>query len=183
MTGFITEAGRLRNGDRFRCAPDRRSDFLSNESGGGTNANGNYSVTPATFSYGPSAGENWTVERLIIHIGDTGSFSSDEYGNTGSALSNGFDVEVVDSGDNVIKKLNGARPFTTNGELGSVCYDVSNLGAGTGGNDAILVRWTFSKAGSPIRLRGDDGWKVRVVLNDDFSGLAKHTFFLDCYLS
>lgn len=183
MSGFITEGGRPRSGDRFRCAPDRRSNYLANESGGATNANGNYSVTPATFSIGPSASENWTVERLIIYVADTGQFSASEYGNTGSALANGFDVEVVDSGDNVISTLNGSRPFTTNGDLGAVCYDVNNIGSGSGGDDAILVRWTFSKAGSPIRLRGDEGWKVRVVLSDDFSGLSAHTFFLDCYLT
>lgn len=166
---------------RSRCVPDRISDFLSNEVGGGTNANGDYSATPATFSYGPPAGENWIIERMIIYISDSGQFSASEYGNMGSALTNGFDVDVVDSGSTIIKTMNGSRGFTTNGDLGACCYDVNNIGSGTGGDDAILVRWTFSRAGAPVRLLGASGWKIRVLLSDDFSGLAVHTFFIDGY--
>lgn len=179
--GTITRDGNLEPNVRTRCVDDRISDYLANEVGGGTSANGDYSVTPATFSYGPGAGVNWIIERMIIYIADTGAFSADEYGNTGSALSNGYDVKIVDSGGD-IKTLNGSRPFTTNGDIGAVCYDVNNIGSGSSGADAILVRWTFSKAGAPIRLLGDNGGKISITFSDNLSALTAHTFFIDGYI-
>ena len=157
----------------------RISGFFT-DSGAGIQATGDYSVTPETFSLGPPAGESWIVERLIVYIGDGGSFSANEYGDIAGGLTNGYLVKVVDSGGDVLT-LNDGLPFTTNGRLGSVCYDVNNVGSGAAGADAITVRWTFSRAGAPLRLIGDNGEAISITFSDNLSLLTEHTFFIDGY--
>ena len=178
--GLVTEHGDAWGGvDISVTSPftKRRSQFLRNESGGDFDAIGDYSVTPATFSAGPSAGEEWLVYRAIILIEDVGGFAASEYGN-GSELTNGWRMTIHDGGGEILDLQDG-HPFTTNANMGAHCYDVNNVGAGGGGDDALLVRWTFSRAGSPLHLFGDSGHKMAIVFNDDFSGLTHHSIWID----
>ncbi len=165
----------------IRKVENRISDFMS-DGAGVVNANGDYATTPTTFIFGPPEGEIWIVERMIIHIGDLGgAYSASEYGNLGIALPNGYNIEVRNTDDELLACLNGCKPFTNNGNVGAVCYDVANIGAGAGGADAINIRWTFAKAGSPLRLIGDEMQEIRILFTDDLSGLTEHTFFVDGY--
>ena len=161
----------------------RISDYLSLDGLGVTyEATGNYSGGGAeTFSMGPAAGAVWVIERMMITVAANGAFSANKYG-IGAELTNGYDVLVTDTGG-TLSTLNGAIPFTTNGGLGSTCYDVINIGGGQGGgaSDAIFVRWTFSKAGSAVRLIGNDSGKIEITFNDDLTGLTSHRFFIDGY--
>ena len=50
------------------------------------------------------------------------------------------------------------------------------------GNDQLIARWTFSKAGRPIRLVGDNNERLEVVLNDDFTGLVHQYFVVQGYI-
>ena len=179
--GLVTLNGKAYEdgaGSVIPATTKRISGFLEN--GGGIQATGDYSVTPATFELGPAAGEVWQVTRFIAYIADGGSFSSTEYGDIPDGLANGYDVKVTDSGGDVLT-LNGGLKIQTNGDFGALCYDVNNIGSGAGGNDAIAVRWTFAKAGSPLRLVGDNSEKISIEFSDNLSLLNKHTFFIDGY--
>ena len=155
----------------------RKSQFLRNESGGGYEITGDYSVTPATFSAGPAAGEEWLITRAVILIEDVGSFAASEYGNM-AELSNGWRMAIHDGGGEILD-LNDGHTFTTNANIGAHCYDVNNVGAGGGGDDGLLVRWSFDRAGAPLHLYGDSGHKIAVVFNDDYTGLTHHSIWID----
>lgn len=180
MGGFVSEHGDVWGGlDIATTTPftKRRSQYLRNESGGAYEITGNYSVTPATFSAGPAAGEEWLVYRAIILIEDVGSFAADEYGN-GSELTNGWHLAIHDGGGEIYD-LQDSSEFTNNANIGSHCYDVKTLGNGGGGDDALLARWSFDRAGAPLHLFGDSGHKLVAVFNDDFSGLTHHSIWID----
>lgn len=148
----------------------------TNGDGTGTkNANGDYSSTADEFYLAPSAGEIMRIRRLMISIGDTSGMQAQEYGNLGSALSNGISLSYVSDRLGTIDLMDGV-PVLTNSQWGDLCYDVARKSWGAG-NELLLARWTFVKAGEYLRLNGDKSDKLSITFNDDFSGLLSHYFF------
>ena len=148
---------------------------------GGTNAIGDYSTgtgsSGETFIIQPPADEDWRIERMMIHIQDTGVFAAEEYGST-SALTNGVAVRVeTDTG--TVYDLTDVT-VKTNAQWGRQCYDtrIDTWGAG---DEFLSARWTFGKAGYPIRLDGTNGERLAVYLQDDMSNLVAHSFFVNGY--
>lgn len=159
------------------------SRFLdTNGDGTGTkNAIGNYSGAVTKFKLTPAAGEIFRVARLIISIEDTNGMTAAEYGNLGSALTNGVLVRV-ENGAGTVLDLTDGDPIITNAEFGSYCFDVTVKSWGqTPDDDLLVARWTFAKYEQMIRLVGDRGEFLSVVLNDDFSGLIAHKFMAQGY--
>jgi len=161
--------------------PEPLFQFLSSTgkgaSTGGTNAVGNYSTATGssgeTFILQPPSSEDWRIERMLVHIRDTGVFAAGEYGST-SALTNGVVVRVeTDTG--TVYDLTDVS-VKTNAQWGRQCYDarVDTWGVG---DEFLNARWTFSKAGYPIRLDGTQGQRLAVYLQDDLSNLTDHTFY------
>jgi len=147
--------------------------FLENTAGAHI-ANGDYSGAAETF-YFQDVKRECVIHRMIVSIEDTSGFVADEYGNLGSALGNGVHVLVSDANDEVLCNLTDGNPIKTSAQWGKFCYDVTLKSWGsTPSNEFILVRWTFAKAGTPLFLRAGD--KMKVVLNDNLSGLVSHTF-------
>lgn len=143
-------------------------------------ANGNYSGAAEIFYIQPGAGEIYRLQRMIVSLEDTNGFSAQEYGNLGSALTNGITVRVQnDSG--TVYELTDGDPVKTNAKWGAFCYDV-DLKTWGAGDEFLLVRWTFSRTGQPMRLVGDNNERLEVVLNDDFSGLVDQTFIVQGYI-
>jgi len=153
----------------------------TNGDGTGTkNANGNYSGGATDFYIQPPASTIYRIARLIVSVEDTSGFSAAEYGNTGSALSNVIHIETQDGGGTIVDYDNGV-PIKTNAEWGRVCYD-ADLKTWGAGNELLLVRWTYTKSGSFIRLDGDSSEKFVVTLNDDLTGLISHYFLVQGYI-
>ncbi len=136
--------------------------------GSTVNANGDYSITATDFKY-TATKDDTRIERMIIYIEDTG-IQTGRYGGS-TAVTNG--VKTFVSRNSVKTYLHPDLPVTSNGEWSSLCYDVSWLNFGSG-NDAIIVRWTFGKSGTPIVLKTGD--EIGVELNDDFTALVQHIF-------
>ena len=84
-------------------------------------------------------------------------------------------IQLKNSSDVVLLDLTDGLPIKKNADFGRVCYDqkISNIGAGT---DIIQVRWTFARAGAPLKM--EDGDKLVITFNDDFTGLTDHTFMV-----
>ncbi|NIP35080.1 MAG: hypothetical protein GWN97_09810 [Thermoplasmata archaeon] len=61
---------------------------------------------------------------------------------------------------------------------GRFCFDVADHTFGTGDN-FVQVRWTFSKAGVPIKLV--PGESINFIINDNLSTLVAHTFAVQGY--
>ena len=148
----------------------------TNGDGTGTkNANGNYSVTEDIFYIQPATNQTFDLQRIIVCIEDTNGMQAEEYGNLGSALSNGVTIRLQDDSGTLLDLTDGI-PITTNASWGMRCYDadVKSWGAG---DEILLVRWTFtSHFGHPLRLNGSKNERLEIVLNDDLSGLVAHYF-------
>ncbi len=153
---------------------------VAGDGSGNSVANGDYSSAPEEFFCQPAAGSVILVNRMIISIADAvGSFDAGNYGAL-AALTNGVQVKVLDDDDNVLMDLTDAVPIKTNAQWGQLCFDVDLKDWGTigTGDGLLLVRWTFSKAGNPIRLVGDNGHRLAVILNDDLQGLTSQLFLI-----
>jgi hypothetical protein len=152
----------------------------TNGDGTGTkNANVNGSVTPVVFKISPPSAGKIVLARLIVEVRDTGVFSAEKYGNL-ATLTNGMQVGFVDdSTGELVTDYTDGLPVKYNAGWGGLCYDVSLKTWGVG-DEVLLVRWTFERAGiSPILAPGGDAFGVRV--RDDLTGLVEHYFHVQGY--
>jgi hypothetical protein len=134
---------------------------------------GNYSAgSIEEFYIQPASGEAYVINRMSVHVRDAGNFSSSFYGVT-AALSTGIRVLITTSADvticdltelDRIKDANDWMAYATG-------FDYRDLGAGDNSFNAV---WDFSASGVPFVL--NDQEKFKVILNDDFTGLRRHTF-------
>ena len=147
--------------------------FLSDNgaSNGNKNMNGDYSITPDEFYFTVANGPGAIINRLTFHIEDTTGIQYEEYGNLGSALTNGYTIKVKDdSGSDVLDLCDGTL-IKSNADIGKYCYDIGIIGVGAG-DDMLQARWTLSKTGQPLFL--PNGYRLSITLNDDFTGLIEH---------
>lgn len=140
------------------------------EAGGSRDANVDGSSTPVEFSYTADDTRMW-IYRLMVSVKDAGSFDADLYGN-GEILANGIDLEVVTAGGETHDLLDG-EPIKANADWG-ICHDVRYFDIGPAADNYLLVRWTFARAGRPLRLGLGDKLLARV--NDDLTGLTGQWF-------
>lgn len=156
----------------------------TNGDGSGTSAaNGDYSVTPGLFFIQPPTAETYRLHRMIINIEDTAITDAAGYGGIG-ALTNGISVHVEDGGVETID-LTGGVNIKSNAHWGRMCYDVQSVAFGAS-TKTVQVRWTFSKAGGPITLYGNnvdgaasgDNHRLVVTCNDNLTGLVDHRFMV-----
>jgi len=149
----------------------------TNGDGTGTKtANGNYAAAAEEFYIQPAEWQTLSLARLIVYAEDTGGMDNGSYGN-GITLTNG--IRVILTKDGVDTDLDGGLAIKSNGQWKRLCYDEHIDSAGSG-NDSMAVRWTFTKAGQELKISGSD--KLRVILNDDFTGLIDHTFLVQGYI-
>jgi hypothetical protein len=127
----------------------------------------------------PSAGQVLVVQRLLVHIEDAGPFNADNYGGLAGALGTGHLIKIYRAGAAHTDLTDGVE-IQANADWGKYCFDVTNQNFGAG-NDFLQARWTFSKSGRPITLNGDNDDSLRVLLQDDFTGLVDHSFMVQGY--
>jgi hypothetical protein len=152
---------------------------------GTNNANGDYRAVPdgtgeEIFFIQPAPGEIFRIERMIVSVRDSAGFRADKYGDISGGLSTGIEIRVQSDGGTIVSLTNGIN-IKTNGDWAGVCYD-ANLYKEGSGDDYLAVRWTFSRAGYPLRLVGDDNERLEIVLNDNLSGLVHHYFQVQGYI-
>ena len=141
---------------------------------GTSNAVGDYSGGGAEeFYIQAQSGESLDLHRVLIYIEDSGAFRADHYGVLGNALANGIEVEKQSSTGTVIESLTNGLPIKTNASWGRLSYDLNFVSFGAG-NNYVMCRWTFAKAGHHLTLR--NGEKLVFKLNDNFTGIVQHTF-------
>jgi len=119
------------------------------------------------------------LTRLIIYVEDGSGFKADLYGLL-TALTNGWALKIRDGADAEVLDLTDGVVVKTNSRIGAFCFDVDVKSWGVGvGNEGLVARWTFEKAGSPLYLPA--GYRLVVELNDNFTGLVHHTFQVQGY--
>lgn len=135
-------------------------------------------VAPIQYYIQPPPGEQWYIHRLLVSYKDGSGFSADEWGSTGSILTNGISIGVYsgDSGEDKILEMTGDPDLQlqTNAAWGIMFYDV-DLKTWAGGSEWIVGRWSFFKDDyspdgfSGIVIDGDKKQRLALVLRDDMT--------------
>lgn len=111
------------------------------------------------------------VRRAVIFVEDTGNFQASQFGAL-PQLTNGIDFAVYDDDDTIRSDLLGGIPIRSNAGWSRYMYDVQYLSFGSGSN-YFVCRWTFERAGRPLRVSSDN--YIGVQINDDLTGLDEFT--------
>ncbi len=125
-------------------------------------------LSPVVYHITPPAGVEWDITRLISHIEDSTAMDDGLFGGMG-ALTNGIVVRV---NNGIYKNIMNVK---TNGEFEERAYNreyIAKPPAGTG--HAMNVRRTFAgqeKNGVTIRLSGDLGDELQIIIQDDLTDL------------
>jgi hypothetical protein len=167
--------------------------YLSNpaETGGtdaSINAVGNYSITPADFRLEPGPTEVFQVAALLVHIRDADCSNSGSYGGI-SALTNGINIVVTDNANGPLYSLTlptadpgdggpwaSLGPIKTNADWGHYGGIDAMTSVFASGDEWINVIMRFDLSGTYLRVDGASDYSFQVELNDDFTGLTRHTF-------
>lgn len=136
------------------------------------------SVTPVRFKQGPPPGEVWQFTRMLFAIRDGGSFDSGGWGNRTSPLDNGVTAGVFIN--NTERNLTPI-PWKSHFDLAAISYDVDPQSFGQG-DEYVVMRLTFTKAGQNIRLNGDNGDYVWIDINDDLEYLVEQRAMMQGFI-
>jgi len=152
----------------------------TNGDGTGTkNAIGDYSSAEEIFYSQPTSPKVVRLTRLIVCVEDDSPFRMDHYGKN-IGLTNGIVVRVKSDSGVTMNLTDDDFKIKTNAGWAQYCYDAEIFNVGSG-NDFLKVRWDFLQMGYPIKVGGSENYRLEVVLNDDFTGLAGHTFLAQGY--
>lgn len=139
--------------------------------------------TVSYASFQPSATSTFRAVRMIVHIEDGAGADQSEYGAMGASLTTGLYLRVANTASNatIIDLLSG-KSIVKNADYGRYCYDVNLLSWGaTPTNEAVQARWTFERAGVPLRLEGSKSEGIVLTVQDTFAALVDHTFCIQGY--
>lgn len=125
------------------------------------------SVTTVVSKTKPPAGVKWDITRVMVHIEDDTAMDSGRFGGI-AALTNGV---VLRMKDGTYQNIYNVK---TNGELSQRSYDLRYDEKAPAGVFGLTSRTTFagpSKHGVTIRLDGDTGDEIQLLIQDDLTGL------------
>ena len=131
------------------------------------NMNVDGSSTTAIYHVTPPAGQIWDITRLIFVIEDDSAMDTAKFGGM-NALTNGV---VLRMHNGIIKNIFNVK---TNGELASRSYDLVYDDKAPAGVFGLRCRTTFagqSKRGVTIRLYGDSGDELQLLIQDNLTDL------------
>lgn len=157
------------------------SQFLDTQGDGdGTeNAIGDYSTVEGIFKITAQPGDVLKICRVLISIVDAGINNADVYAGAG-VLSNGIHMYVTDPDGAIAYTLTDKdHAVTTIGHWSHYCFDINVIDGFASGEDHVIFRWTFKKAGRCVELL--PGWSLVMALNDSFTTLTSHMFLAQGY--
>lgn len=141
---------------------------------GDVQAIGDYSAEMVEF-FVTNPSRSLHISTMTIAVRDVGLFTQEGYGSL-TALPNGIRVNVKDDKSDVILDMTGGMPIRSNAAWALMTFEASPLPQGPG-DGFFGVRWAFGReSGSDIILL--PGHRLSVELNDDFTGLISHAFFI-----
>jgi hypothetical protein len=129
-------------------------------------------TNPAVYKFTMPAGRSGTLQRVCMLLVD-GSIDLTKFGGL-TARTNGLKVYTETAGGTIITNYTTDITIKKSGDFvlfaGPDAGTVNELG---GTDDAQLIRWTFSKAGMPIRLNAGESFNIAV--QDDITSLTEFT--------
>jgi hypothetical protein len=141
---------------------------------GTVDATGDYSAAEVEFYIQPSYDQSYVIKQVILHIGDEKIDNMAAYGDM-PALTNGIYAFVADPIKDlwrfpVIGQVVDNHDFSTFVHL----HTLEPLKP-----TVLYVVFDFvEKTGSPVTLSGQREQRFGLRLNDDFTGLTEHVFFV-----
>lgn len=133
----------------------------------------NGSVTPQEFYIAPNTNQKGDMHRIIIAITDNADMDFETFGGI-AALTNGVVLRVKNS-DGSYRIL---QNFKTNGQFERFAFDARYFVNNGGGTRGFTCRSSFGgpdKHGAVIRLDGDLGERLELLVQDDLSALTSFT--------
>ena len=146
--------------------------FSSDGVGGGTfNMNGVYTagLDNGVFHITPAVGQTIYIARVMLHIQDT-NIAAEKYGN--ETLTNGV-LFQAGHGTTIDWDIGAGISMKSAAEWSHHMHDLHYQEFGTG-DEAVSGRMTFTRMGGHLRLIGDKREFIRLVNQDDMSGLVMH---------
>ena len=125
-------------------------------------------TSPMKFIVKPLAGEEIDFTRILIEMthgsaGDNGLFGDQ------TALTNGV---VIRGYSGLEDKFRSLTVWKTNSDIAVDVYDITYSNrSGGGGSYGTNSRGTFQKTGAVVRLNGDNGDYMEILIQDDLTGL------------
>lgn len=142
--------------------------FIKRLSNGVTdNMNVNGSITPEVFKIAPPAGQKWRIARWMLSITDQKGFDVGTFGANG-LLTNGIMPRIKIGGVTSDMLDFGIR---SNGDIAATAFDMDLYTFGNT-DDILTGRLSFTRMGQFIRLDGDSGDELQVVIRDDLTTLT-----------
>ena len=120
------------------------------------------------FHAKPGAGVKWDITRMLFFLEGTAAMDNGKFGDIAS-LTNGI---VVRKKDGTYKNIFNAK---NNGDFATRAYDITYDAKAPAGTTAVRVRRTFAgpdKNGVTIRLDGDAGDELEILIRDDLTGMV-----------
>lgn len=162
------------------CEPGEYVGKYLRDSNGSANMAVNGDVTPVEFSFSPSEGFTFFLERFIFALTDiTKEWAANEFG-TRPALTKGLLLYITNpNGDiaNDLLDLSGGltdspEAIQTNGGFFTLAGTQTQPG-----KNGLAIEYIMSRATGdrPIIIR--EGWKVVMVVQDDLAGSGALDFF------
>lgn len=137
------------------------------------------SGTQQIFKITPPAGTIYRIARMLIYIQDGSGFAAAEYGNLGTTLTTGIGLRIHNGTTTVLDLMDGVK-VQQNADWARCCYD-ANLVTWGAGDEFLVVRWTFERAGQMLRLDGDATESLEILIDDNLTGLTSQYFQVQGY--
>jgi len=121
-------------------------------------------AAPVVYEVKPPSDEVWHLTRILMSITDQTAMDDALFGGIG-ALTNG--VTIIESRVSESTFSN----WRSNSSFKEDMYDVSYSTKAPSGYFGLTCRWTFKNAGVAVRLVGSRGDSLKILIQDDLTGL------------
>lgn len=125
-------------------------------------------TTPQSFKIAPDAGSVWHITRILIEMTHATAGDNGLFGNL-AALANGV---VLRRYDGLTSTYGTFTVWRTNSDIVLDMYDVTYAArSGGGGLFGTNCRGDFLATGAVVKLDGDNGDYLELLIQDDLTGL------------
>ena len=127
------------------------------------------SVSEVSFKITPPSDKVYGIARVIFSLKDSGSMDSGGWGNRANPLVNGIKVIWHRAGQAIdLTKT----PIRSHIDIAAICYDINHNEWGQG-DEFVVARFTFTKAGQFLELDGSQGDYLELLVRDDLTYLVE----------
>ncbi len=142
------------------------------------NAIGDYSASPVDFKYTRPKGSEGDlfINSLVIHLQSPVKINAQGYGASMAPLINGIQLFAENSSTVTIHDFTSGIPIKTNSDWNRF-GGKTNVDPYSGGDYFFKASFRAVPPAEPFFLIPEHS--IGLTLNDDFTGLINHTFFIE----